>query len=230
MEMQTAALFNYDDAGRITGTNDGEPPGVAPRLFLGRTRDGNIWRLRNDLPNALAAELASVLETEPTATDLRRPPATLARLRQYLSKEGSEESIYTGPAYQFPPELPESPEARIIDRSNIELVKEHFPGHYPWLVEEFNIRQPIAAIVRDAVAVSICFSARMTSEAAEAGVDTAPDFRGLGFAPQIVSAWAEGVRRLSRVPLYSTSWDNAASQRVASKLGLIMYGADMSLF
>jgi GNAT superfamily N-acetyltransferase len=230
MELQTAALFNHDDAGRITGTNDSEPPGIAPRLFLGRTREGNVWRLRDDLPNALAAELAGVLESEPTASDLRQPPATLARLGECLSRHGSIESIYQGPAYQFPPELSEAPEVRLILRSNVELVKEHFPGHYPWLVDEFNIRQPIAAIIRDGVAVSICFSARMTSEAAEAGVDTAPDFRGQGFAVQVVSAWAEGVRRLGRVPLYSTSWDNTASQRVANKLGLIMYGADMSLY
>jgi len=229
MEMQTAALFNHDDAGRITSTNDGEPPGIAPRLFLGRTRAGNVWRLRDDLPNALATELAGVLETEPTATDLRQPPATLARLRDFLTNDGSKESIYQGPAFQFPLELPEAPKVSMIHQSKMELVKEHFLGHYPWLVDEFNIRQPIAAIIRDGVAVSICFSARMTSEAAEAGVDTAPDFRGQGFAPQVVSAWAEGVRRLRRVPLYSTSWDNAASQRVANKLGLVMYGSDFYL-
>ena len=35
------------------------------------------------------------------------------------------------------------------------------------------------------------------------------------------------VRDLGDEPLYSTSWDNAASLRVAEKLGLIPYGEDL---
>jgi hypothetical protein len=36
------------------------------------------------------------------------------------------------------------------------------------------------------------------------------------------------VRRENRIPLYSTSWDNAASRGVARRLGLVLYGADLS--
>ncbi|MDQ3856704.1 MAG: GNAT family N-acetyltransferase, partial [Chloroflexota bacterium] len=32
-----------------------------------------------------------------------------------------------------------------------------------------------------------------------------------------------------KVPLYSTSWDNSASQAVARKLGLVQYATDLSL-
>jgi RimJ/RimL family protein N-acetyltransferase len=134
-----------------------------------------------------------------------------------------------GPAFQFPAQLPEAAGVEMIEMSNVEIVQEHFPDHYPWLADEFSIRQPISAIIRNDVAVSICYSARLTPAAAEAGVDTATAHRGQGFAVSVVAAWAEAIRRMDRIPLYSTSWDNIASQRVARKLGLIMYGAELSL-
>ena len=73
-------------------------------------------------------------------------------------------------------------------------------------------------------AVSICGSARITSRAHEAGVETHPDFRGRGHAVKVVAAWARAVREDGRIPLYSTSWENEASRDVARKLGLVQYG------
>jgi hypothetical protein len=230
MELHTAALFLHDERGRITGTNDGEPPGVAPWLYLGRTREGNVWRFRDDLPNDLVAELTDILETEPATNDLRLPPATLSRLGETLARIGPAESVDMGPAFHFPDEIPEVKNVVVIDRSHIDLVKERFPDHCPWLSDQFDIRQPITAVVRDGVAVSIGYSARMTPDAAEAGVDTAEEFRGQGFASAVTLAWAAAIRRMGRVPLYSTSWDNVASLRVANKLGLMIYGAELSIY
>jgi hypothetical protein len=181
------------------------------------------------VPDQLVAELALILETEPTTIDLWQPPATLSRLQGKLTKIGFEENAHMGPAFRFPAHLPQATGVEILEMANIEIVQEHFPDHYPWLADEFNIRRPIAAIVRDGVAVSICFSARLTSDAAEAGVDTATAHRGQGSAVSVVAAWADAIRRMDRLPLYSTSWDNLASQRVASKLGLVMYGSELSL-
>ncbi|MXY71814.1 MAG: GNAT family N-acetyltransferase, partial [Dehalococcoidia bacterium] len=72
---------------------------------------------------------------------------------------------------------------------------------------------------------SVCGSVRITPEAHEAGVETSANARGRGFAVAVVAAWAQAVRALGAEPLYSTSWDNAASQAVASKLGLIPYAS-----
>jgi len=58
-------------------------------------------------------------------------------------------------------------------------------------------------------------------------VVTVEAFRGRGFASAVVAAWANAVRESDRVPLYSTSWENAASRAVATKLGLTLYGADL---
>ena len=50
----------------------------------------------------------------------------------------------------------------------------------------------------------------------------------MAHAAAVVAAWAAAVRASGRLPLYSTSWDNVASQGVARKLGLVLYGADLS--
>jgi predicted GNAT family acetyltransferase len=69
--------------------------------------------------------------------------------------------------------------------------------------------------------VSICFSARVSESAAEAGVETAAEFRGRGLAGLVTSDWAAAIRSSGRTPIYSTSWNNSASLAVARKLGLI---------
>jgi predicted GNAT family acetyltransferase len=58
---------------------------------------------------------------------------------------------------------------------------------------------------------------------------TLEEFRGRGYAPAVVAAWAHAVREAGRIPLYSTTWDNLASRAVARKLGLIVYGSNLSL-
>jgi len=60
-------------------------------------------------------------------------------------------------------------------------------------------------------------------------VDTLEAFRGRGHASRVVAAWAIAVRETGRVPLYSTSWGNLASQGVARRLGLGLFGVDLSL-
>jgi RimJ/RimL family protein N-acetyltransferase len=85
-------------------------------------------------------------------------------------------------------------------------------------------RRPAFAVVRRGQAVCICACARLSREAAEAGVETAPEFRGQGAAVLATLAWAGAVRQSGRFPFYSTSWDNLASQAVARKLELVPVG------
>ena len=77
--------------------------------------------------------------------------------------------------------------------------------------------------------VSICFCARRSGEAAEAGLDTAEGYRGRGYGPRVTALWATAIRRSGLVPLYSTSWSNQASLAVARKLGLVAYASSSGL-
>jgi RimJ/RimL family protein N-acetyltransferase len=53
----------------------------------------------------------------------------------------------------------------------------------------------------------------------DVGVATEPGFRGLGLSTACAAAVCQDVRRRGRVPSWTTSPDNAASLRVAAKLG-----------
>src|SRR5262249_14238398 len=101
--------------------------------------------------------------------------------------------------------------------------------HYPYTADHLEELLPCFAVVHDGAAASICSTFRLTPAAAEAGAATVEPFRGPGYPAAVTAAWAPAIRQSGRIPLYSTSWDNLASQGVARRLGLILYGVDCSL-
>jgi hypothetical protein len=230
IQIHVDALYRHDDQNRLLAVNEPGDPWPddprPPRLYLGRTRAGHLWRFRHDLPQSLVAELEATLATEPVAADLSRPPRCLEALQTTLLRYGPFSGMWSGPAWRFPDQISASEHKVIpVTTANDDLVRPHFPI----LADDLPCRQPCLAIVDHGRLASLCYSARNTPVAAEAGVDTLEEFRGRGYAPAVVAAWARAVRREGRVPLYSTSWDNLASRSVARKLGLVMYGADFSI-
>ena len=142
---------------------------------------------------------------------------------------GGVQSSYVGPAYRFPSELP----APIVETTRLAYGELHLLGRMGWNVnaeaEQFAAREPYVAVIADGAVVSVCFCARLTDRAAEAGLETLEGYRGRGYGPAVTAAWARAIRASGRIPLYSTSWDNLASQAVAGKLGLVQYATDLSL-
>ena len=222
IELQAATLFRHDASGRMLCLNESSP-GPAPRLFLGRTRTGNVWRFGHAVPAPLVSDLDRLLRTEAVATNLNRPPGVLPDLIDVLQAEAAVERIWMGPAWRFPDELESREGVVAIHDSNTEVLHRH----YSWVIAELEDVQPCTAVIAGGDAVSLCFCSRKSPEAAEAGVKTVEAFRGRGYATTVVAAWAGAVRESRRVPLYSTPWDNLASRSVASKLGLVLYGADL---
>src|SRR6185503_16621296 len=101
--------------------------------------------------------------------------------------------------------LPTAETAVSVTRENAGLLQ---PLLSAWMPDVATC-QPMFVLPIDGRAVAICASVRITPEAYEAGVDTAPAHRGHGYAGHVVAAWAAAVREMGRVPLYSTSWQNA---------------------
>ncbi len=229
MALQCRALYEADENGRLTRANEpagGDPE--APRLFLGLTLHGSLWRLRSDLPPATARALSRLAGAEPVPTDLDRLPDRLGALRARLEADAPIRRVWHGPAYRFPDELPafEGVVALTSDADAAGL--DAFPG----LRGQLAARLPAFAVVRDGQAVSVAYAAttkRAPDGPVEVGVETAPGHRRQGFAARVVSAFANAVRADGGIPLYSTAHDNRASQAVARKLGLVRYGTDLHL-
>lgn len=134
----------------------------------------------------------------------------------------------SGPAFIFPPgvEDAEQDHADVSGIEDLSVISHHFSG---WSANELPGRQPILGILKDGLAISLCFCARRSEVAAEAGIETVAPHRGHGLAPRVAASWAAAVRAEGLVPIYSTQWINTASLAVARKLGLETAASNWSL-
>jgi hypothetical protein len=223
MGLHADALFTYDERGRMVWTN--EPDRLpAPLVFLGRTATGSVARFEASLSDASVSRLADIIERFSTAGDLAIPPALRAAIQASLTMDAPVASERGGPVYRFPASVARPDDAVEITDANLGLVHETFP----WLYDELDSWRPCFAVIADGAARSVCFSSRITAAAMEAGVFTLPDYRGRHFAAAATTAWGAAIQATDRVPLYSTDWTNRASQAVARRAGLIVFGSDAS--
>ncbi len=223
LDIHIRALFTHDARSRLLSVNDpwGESH-AAPRLFLGRSRMGNLWRFRADLSESLVAELESLCADEPAGAESGSAPRHAEAYVRLLDAHAPVRRQRAGPAYHFT-EYPEPSRSLLaVTEANAERLR----GGFEELLEELPARLPFLAVVEKGRAVSVCRSVRVTPAAHEAGVETLPDFRGRGYARDVTAGWARLVSDGGSLPLYSTSWENTASQAVAKKLRLTMYGSD----
>jgi GNAT superfamily N-acetyltransferase len=230
VEIHAQALFTHDNDLRLLFVNEpGGSVAPAPRLFLGRTRAGNVWRFRAELPEKLCEELHALCADEPpVSAEFNEPPRHLETYIRLLEKHAPVQKPEMGPAYHFPQNVlsPPRPLPLAVTEKNARML---LVGGFEELVAELPAWQPFVALVEENRAVSVCRSVRITDKAHEAGVETLPDFRGKGYAREVAAEWALRVRAAGAIPMYSTSWQNSASQAVARKLHLNCYGVDFQL-
>lgn len=224
MELHLDALFTHDPNLRLLEINEPWPGSApAPRFVLGRTAEGTtVGRYRHDVPDTVVEQLELLRADEARMRNLREKPKHFAAYMRLLQGR----KFTMGPCFLVPVEAVPSMETVDVTRENAaELAR----GGFEWLVSEIDYAQPCTAIVREGRAVSICRSVRVAARAHEAGLETLEAFRGRGYAAEAVAGWARAVRRLGCLPLYSTSWENASSQRVAEKMTMTLYGANFTV-
>jgi len=210
-------LFRHDNENRLTVVNE-LPYDVAPRIFIGATRLGNVVRFSKSLDDSLVKKLEQVTGSN--------PGALLGEVIKILSKDRIVNNIWIGPAYVFPDVRDRTcTKAIMLTNKNKEILKPYFP----YTFGDFENKQPCFVIVEDNIPVSICCSARQTLKAAEASVFTHENYRGRAYGADVANAWASEVQKQGRSALYSTSWDNFASQSLARKLQLVQYGNDIHM-
>jgi RimJ/RimL family protein N-acetyltransferase len=227
--LQVETLYVSDDLGRLrfvrgSGIEESELE-AAPRIWMGRTGLGNLWRFGADLPADVMLELDSLCRTEPVVTEFESEPtkrtAIRTAIRTVLEQHAPISAQWRGPAYQIPESVDAPANGVIVTEANADVLERYFA----WKLTSKNSfkSSALAATVVEGDAVAICCCARLTARAAEAGVETVAAARGRGYAVVAVSAWAAAIRMSGLEPLYSTSWENVASQCVARKVGAVQY-------
>ena len=226
MAFHVAALFTHDESNDMLRINEPNGHGgLAPRFFLGCTDDGVLLRFRGDVDEQSRRELIAAADALRDQKEPLTTPIVAETLRSILEHQAPVKKVERGPAFVCPIASSRPDETVLVTSDNANCLEPRFPD---WLGDVEHC-QPMVALLRDDIAVSLCASVRITEQAHEAGVDTSPTARGHGYAPIVVSAWAAAVRAAGCVPLYSTSWENFASRAVARKLRLIQFGNDLHI-
>ncbi|KLU53552.1 hypothetical protein EL84_14855 [Paenibacillus sp. VT-400] len=215
LKIQVSTLYTINEQKRLISIN--EPGGgQAPAIFIGMTSAGSLIYYHEQLPPNLIDELAKDSEL----------PLDIPKLIRKVETFEPVNRVWMGPAYAFPELSHEwNQKVQLIGQEQRYLLAEHFPE----LTDHLYEKSPVAAYVIGDSAVAVCRSARLSNHGAEASLYTAPGYRGHGYAAETVKCWQYYVKERGRMPIYSTSWDNLASQQVARKLGLIQFGVDFSI-
>jgi hypothetical protein len=227
MALQVEGLFRQDARGRLARRRDPATPDAPPRFFFGRTRAGNLWRFADDVRDATVRDLARLAAAEREMRPLEQPPERMEAFRARLERDGPVAHVYHGPAFRFPEPsaLPDpGDDVAFVTPGSERVLEAHLAEWGDWV----ESRAPMAvALDARGDAVAVCACATVGHATTEAGVETAAGFRRRGLATRVVAAWARAVQGCGRIPLYSTTWDNAGSRGVARKLGLIRFGVDL---
>src|SRR3954464_4441 len=158
LDVHARALFTHDARLRLRFVNEpwvsvkgplGEAP--AARLFLGRTRAGNLWRLRADLPEGLAKELEALCADEPSGADLSGAPRHADAYVHLLGAHAPVRAVEAGPAHRFG----EDPEPSRVLLSVTEANAEVLRGGFEEMSEEVPFAQPFVILLEEGRAVSV---------------------------------------------------------------------------
>lgn len=220
LEIEVETLFSHvTRAGMdlMVATN-GHISAAAPRFFLGRTFNGVVWRIRQDVDTLTANRLSELAASENMNGQLNNPPHHHLEYQDLLGF-GSSLEMESGPAYRLNSIGQSKVDTMSVGWNYSELIETQFPE----LVDKINYDQPCRVVEIDGEVVSVCYCERWGNRGAEAGVATLAEHRRNGYATSVVSDWARDVANLDKEAFYSTTWQNAPSQEVVRNLSTEPY-------
>ena len=214
MRAHVETAYVHDTDGRLVRVNDWVS-GTVPRFWLGMTGLGCVWRFRADVPAEVVVAMEDLCRSETGPIGYPPVPLHANHYENLLGGRSIVERVVAGPTYRLRDMVTENHDAVPVTPANQMLLAQELEDWIP----DVTHQQPVFASIEDGRAVSVCASVRISESVHMAGVETAPGYRRRGHAMNAVAAWAAEVRSLGALAFYSTSWDNAASQAIAVKLG-----------
>jgi hypothetical protein len=232
------ASFLMTASGRIDKVNSPERE-PAPRCVLAGCRTGNLVRLRHDVGEATARDIAALLKDQPPWFDPAAAPPCLPGLIRLLSREAPVATVSRGVIYTLSHGLRSpAPSATLVCGDEPErrtLLERLAREGMPQGAVDAGFRgvgdfwPPWCAALEGGDIAAVAFAARLGASAAEVGVYTLPDYRGRALAAAVTARWSSLAELADRRLFYSTQVTNRSSQRVAERLGLARLGASLAL-
>ncbi len=224
LAIELDTLWARDERGRLLRA--GGLGGAAPHFVVGVSREGQVAAAGSGVPDSLAAELLAAASAGQPAP-VGEPPEKLDDWCTRLGAVLGPVAVSSGPSYvaEVGPTVGEGLALVTCDGVEPWRLALEPPPEAGWEPDEWRALLagelgPWAMSLADDDIASICFSSRLTDDAAEAGLRTEPAHRLQGHGAIATAAWASLVLASGRHAFYSTSADNVASQRVAASLGL----------
>lgn len=227
LAIEIDTLWARDERGRLL--RDGGLNGFPAPYCVIASAPARIatWAVGAAVPPAAVAELETLL----TSAVLTNQQAVVDDCRDLLVGALGPVEVSSGPTYlvERAHAFPSNALIRTSDETDASPLGPP-PEEARWTSGEWNALTsgklgPWAVGLVDNQIVAICFCARLTDAATEAGVWTHHAFRGLGHAAAVTAAWAKLLLDTGRHVFYSTSSSNQSSQRAAARLGLRPIGA-----
>ncbi len=214
-------LFTTDSGGDLVSINfacgKDKGKGRPPLIFVAWSESDYALRFRDDVLADRRRKIEQHLRGVWSFDGAEQLPCA-NQIEDVLSAPCSE----AGPAYLAPDTIQPQGTAIRVEHNEKEALRAHFER----MIDDIGGSQPCFVVLDGGAAVSACRTVRRSAWAAEAGVNTVGAYRGKGYAVAVTSAWVSAVRSEGLLPMYSTSWGNTASQRVAEKVGLVQYAAE----
>lgn len=229
--------FLMSPGGRIARVNspDGEP---GPRLVLVGCGGGNLARLRHDVSEATARDIAVVMEGEPPWSDSSSPPRCLPALVALLSRAAPVQNVTRGIICVLPHAVRYPTNVSIVSSEEVEgrqWLERLARDGTPRALREAGFKgvddfwAPWCVALEGGEIAATAFAARLGPLGAEVGVYTFPGFRGRGLAAAVTARWSSLAELAERRLFYSTQTTNLSSQRVMERLGLARLAASLSV-
>ncbi len=198
LELECIGFNEVNDLVRISGPN----PDDISQLYVARDSSGQRLFFRADVPESIRKKILSL-------------PADALWQNQAVQDLLECKNTFLGKTYTFPSTAGDESHSSVICLSEIH---ERAANAYD---DKMDFRsRPVYALFLNGIIVATCQSSRENNHCAEAWVRTLPEYRRRGFGRQVTAVWARAVRLQNKIPFYSHSLDNAASQSLANKLEL----------
>ena len=226
-------LYRMDQRGRITQSSNANC-GPAPIFCLGLTHHGNLWRVAERLPSAVArraARLAGREQVLPPTPPPWPPCERRAALRKVLGVSASrhldtEWVCFRMPSAQALRSIPRRG-SNSISRlcTGTEIPSESVFGWSARFAEATPDGSRVVALERDRIVSACGLLAGDRSHFVVPWVETGAAWQRRGQARRVLALWLAGVEQKGGIPIYMADSRNRGAIALASSLDLEAFAA-----